>query len=71
MSRWHEPDPPDELWPPERPPLQRPPGNWAARGYIAWKKWERDEPLSAKDVLALGMSKQALRLQLCYVCSFR
>ncbi len=60
MSRWHKPDPPDVLWPPERPPLQRPPGNWAVRGYVAWQKWERDEPLSAQDVLALGMSEQEL-----------
>jgi hypothetical protein len=56
MSSWHKPDPSDELWPPEPPPLQRPPGNWAVRGYAAWQKWERDQPLSAQDVLALGFS---------------
>lgn len=33
-------------------------------GYAAWKKWERDEPLSAQDVLALGLSPDSPLLQL-------
>ena len=64
MSSWRKPDPSDVLWPPERPPLQRPQGNWAVRGYAAWKKWERDEPLSPQDVLALGLSPDSPLLQL-------
>jgi hypothetical protein len=34
------------------------------RGYAAWKKWERDQPLSAQDVLALGLSPESPLLHL-------
>lgn len=34
------------------------------RGYVAWQKWERDKPLSAEDVLALGLSPESPLLRM-------
>lgn len=55
MSRWHKPDPPDVLWPPE----PREESNFSAmEGYSVWQKLLRGIPLSARDEEVLGIPER-------------
>ena len=59
MSRWHKPDPPDELWPTEP---NRPSG-LSYREFAALQKWRHGHPLKPEDIEGLELSPDSLLLQ--------
>ena len=59
MSRWHKPDPPDDLFPPE--PKRH--AGLSYREFAALQKWRHGHTLKPEDVEGLELSPDAMILQ--------
>ncbi len=59
MSRWHKPDPPDELFPQE--PKRS--SGMSYREFAALQKWRHGHTLKPEDVEGLGLSPDSMILQ--------
>jgi hypothetical protein len=59
MSRWHKPDPPDELFPQE----PKRPSGMSYREFAALQKWRHGHTLKPEDVEGLELSPDSMLLQ--------